>query len=249
MPKERIQKFLAHLGLGSRREIEDWIREHRVMINGVIAELGDQIDIADQVMVNGQPVTLTQHPAVPPRLIRFHKPEGVMCTAHDPQGRPTVFSYLPALKVGRWIMVGRLDFNTAGLLLFTTDGELAHRLMHPSTMIEREYAVRIFGTVSEDMLQRLQTGVMLEDGMAKFSSIQPAGGTPTNPWFDCILSEGRYREVRRLWASQDVQVSRLIRTRYGIFELNDLPLRHWEEVPLEQMNLLRTQLDLPSRMK
>lgn len=239
---ERIQKLLAHLGLGSRREIERLIQQGRVQVNGQIAQLGTQISLQDTVTLDGQVITLTARDQIKPRLIRLNKPEGVMSTAHDPEGRPTVFHYLPPLHQGRWIMIGRLDLNTSGLLLFTNDGALANQLMHPRTQVEREYAVRVFGEVTPDMIQALLKGVMLDDGPARFSSIVQKGGEGINQWFDCILLEGRYREVRRLWASQGLQVSRLIRKRYGNLNLGSLPVGQWSEVSEEQIDLLRSEL-------
>jgi hypothetical protein len=175
----------------------------------------------------------------------YYKPEGELCTRSDPEGRATVFDRLPRLTGSRWIAVGRLDINTSGLLLFTTDGELANRLMHPSREVEREYSVRVFGNVDEAMLQRLRKGVQLEDGPANFKQIKAVGGTGINQWFDVTLTEGRNREVRRLWESQEVEVSRLIRIRYGNIKLEkSLPRGGWEEMGLEQVNYLRELVGL-----
>jgi 23S rRNA pseudouridine2605 synthase len=240
--KERIQKLLAHIGLGSRREIERWITEGRVSVNQQVAKLGDQIDLNDIVTIDGNQVLLELHTEVPSRLLRFNKPEGIMCTAQDPQGRPIVFDFLPELPAGRWIMVGRLDLNTSGLLLFTTDGALANQLMHPSTQIEREYAVRVFGEVTPQMIETLLSGVTLDDGPAKFSSITPQGGEGMNRWYDCTLAEGRNREVRRMWAALNLEVSRLMRKRYGSFVLGDLPSGTFEEVPFSEIAALRESL-------
>ena len=177
----------------------------------------------------------------------YYKPEGELCTRSDPEGRATVFDRLPRLVGSRWIAVGRLDINTSGLLLFTTDGELANRLMHPSREVEREYSVRVFGNVDEAMLQRLRKGVQLEDGPANFKQIKVVGGTGINQWFDVTLTEGRNREVRRLWESQGVEVSRLIRIRYGNIKLEkSLPRGGWEEMGLEQVNYLRELVGLPA---
>jgi 23S rRNA pseudouridine2605 synthase len=217
--KERIQKLLAHAGYGSRREIERWIEAGEVMVNGKPAELGQPIETHDQISLKGRRIHLEARLVTVPKVIMYHKKAGEMCTRSDPEGRPTVFDSLPRLQQGRWVMVGRLDVNTDGLLLFTTDGELANKLMHPSTEIEREYAVRVLGEVNEDMIKQLETGVQLEDGMAKFDSVKDAGGEGANHWYHVILREGRNREVRRLWEAVGITVSRLIRVRYGIIGL------------------------------
>jgi len=215
---ERLQKVLARAGVGSRRQIEQWIAEGRIQVGGVPATLGQRVTPHQTITIDGRVVTSTAHVARP-RVLVYHKPEGEVCTASDPQGRPTVFAKLPRIRNARWIAIGRLDFNTSGLLLFTTDGELAHRLMHPSSEIEREYAVRILGEVTEDMLARLKQGVVLDDGPARFDSIVDAGGTGANRWYHVTLREGRNREVRRLWEAVGGKVSRLIRVRYGNVQL------------------------------
>jgi 23S rRNA pseudouridine2605 synthase len=212
---ERLQKFLAQAGYGSRREIENWIRDGRISVNDKPAELGVSVTEADRIRIDGRLVPAVSPVSRPPRTMAYHKPAGELTTRKDAEGRPTVFDNLPKIRSGRWISVGRLDFNTAGLLLVTTDGELAHRLMHPSWQIEREYAVRILGEVDDAVLQHLQEGVMLEDGMAAFTSIKDAGGQGINHWYHVTVREGRNREVRRLWESQGLQVSRLIRIRFG----------------------------------
>lgn len=212
---ERLQKALAHAGLGSRREIEDWIRAGRITVNGEKAELGISVTPADHIVVDGRRVSLGPSVDRPPRTLVYNKPAGEVTSRADEAGRPTVFDGLPRLRHGRWITVGRLDINTTGLLLATTDGALAHRLMHPSWEIEREYAVRVLGAVDDAVLERLKKGVELEDGMAAFTSIKDAGGAGANHWYHVIVREGRNREVRRLWESQGVQVSRLIRIRFG----------------------------------
>lgn len=213
---EKLQKILANAGLGSRRAMEEWIIQGRVKMNGQIAKLGERATLADQLEVDGKPVRLDKQAAGKlPDVIIYHKPVGQVCTQADPEGRPTVFENLPRLRGQRWIMVGRLDITTAGLLVFTTDGELANRLMHPKYEIEREYAVRVWGAVDKTILANLQNGVLLEDGMARFNKIIDAGGTGANHWYHVILTEGRNREVRRLWESQNIMVSRLIRVRFG----------------------------------
>jgi len=212
---ERIQKVLARGGLGSRREIERWISEGRVSVNGVKVTPGLHLVSGDQVQVNGRNVNWEKYTEQTTRVLVYNKPTGEVVTRRDPQGRPVVFSRLPKLEVGRWISVGRLDINTSGLLLLTNNGELANRLMHPSQELDREYAVRILGDVPEDMIKRLKEGVELEDGKAHFNDIQFFSGEGANKWFHVVVKEGRNRLVRRLWESQGVTVSRLMRVRYG----------------------------------
>ncbi len=245
---EKLQKVLARAGKGSRREIEAMIEKGLVSVDGKMAKLGDRVDVHSgvKIRINGEIVNLTHAQKEMCRVLMYYKPEGELCTRVDPQGRATVFDRLPRLTGSRWIAVGRLDINTSGLLLFTTDGELANRLMHPSHEVEREYAVRVFGQVDDAMIGRLRRGVQLEDGMANFTSIKAAGGQGMNQWFNVTLMEGRNREVRRLWESQDIQVSRLIRVRYGNIELmKSLPRGGWEEMPLKQVNYLRELVGLP----
>ncbi|NPU94137.1 MAG: 23S rRNA pseudouridine(2605) synthase RluB [Gammaproteobacteria bacterium] len=212
---EKIQKVLARVGLGSRRAMEDWIEAGRVSVNGKVAQLGDRVEEGDELRVDGRVVSFTAEEESIRRVILYYKPEGEVCTRTDPQGRPTVFDALPKLQDQRWVAIGRLDINSQGLILFTTDGDLANRLMHPSSNIEREYAVRVHGQVTEETLETLKTGVMLIDGEAHFDEIVDSGGEGSNHWYHVILREGRKREVRRMWESQGVQVSRLIRVRYG----------------------------------
>ena len=226
---EKVQKVLARAGLGSRREIERWIEAGRVAVNGKAARLGDRVDDHDRLAVDGRAVDLA--PAQEARCILYHKPPGEVCSRSDPEGRRTVFGRLPNLKSGRWISIGRLDFNTSGLLLFTTDGDLANGLMHPSSNIEREYMVRVMGDVQEDMLRRMLEGVMLDDGMARFADIQDGGGDGINRWYYVVLMEGRNREVRRLWESQGLTVSRLKRVRYGdVFIPSKVKQGQWVEM-------------------
>jgi 23S rRNA pseudouridine2605 synthase len=214
MASEKLQKVLARAGIGSRRQIEGWIEEGRVTVNDEVATIGARVEPTARIAIDGRVVPLTEF-TPKARVLLYHKPEGEMCSRSDPQGRATVFDNLPKLRHGRWISIGRLDYNTSGLLLLTTDGELAHRLMHPSHEIEREYAVRVLGEVTEEMLASLKQGVMLEDGPAKFDEIRDAGGTGANHWYHVILREGRNREVRRLWEAVGANVSRLIRVGYG----------------------------------
>ena len=243
---EKLQKVLARAGAGSRREMETYISAGRVSVEGKTAFLGDRVEGNELIRVDGHQIKLKPLEEDLCRVLMYNKPEGEMCTRKDPEGRPTVFDRLPKLEGSRWIAVGRLDINTSGMLLFTTDGELANRLMHPSKQVEREYAVRVFGEVNEAMLQTLRHGVKLEDGPAKFQKITYRGGEGRNHWFHVVLSEGRNREVRRLWESQDVQVSRLIRVRYGDLEMKrQLPLGGWTELNLKDVNYYRKLVDLP----
>jgi 23S rRNA pseudouridine2605 synthase len=212
---ERIQKVLARGGLGSRREIERWIEEQRLTINGKPVSLGQALKTGDYLELNGRVVHWEKFTQQPTQVLIYNKPVGEVVTRRDPEGRPTIFSRLPKLDVGRWIAVGRLDINTSGLLLVTNNGELANRLMHPSTQIEREYAVRILGDVPDSAIEQLKAGVELEDGMASFSDIQFFAGEGANKWYHVVVSEGRNRLVRRLWESQQLVVSRLMRVRYG----------------------------------
>ncbi len=246
---EKLQKVLANQGLGSRREMERWIEAGRVSVDGQVATLGDRVEPTQQIRVDGHLLSRqTEKPVC--RVLMYNKPEGELCSRHDPEGRATVFERLPAIRVGRWIAVGRLDINTSGLLLFTNDGELANRLMHPKCEVEREYAVRVFGEVNGKTLKKLTDGVELEDGVAKFTTIVPRSRSATdedsmNQWYNVTLSEGKNREVRRLWESQDVQVSRLMRVRYGPVELQKrLPQGAWVELPLAELNALRKLVQL-----
>ncbi len=212
---ERLQKILARCGMGSRRQIEALVRDGRITINGRPAGLGDSLAAGDRVAVDGERLRVVASAGAAPRVLAYHKPEGEVCTRRDEQGRPTVFDHLPRLGRGRWLNVGRLDTNTSGLLLFTADGELANRLAHPSGGLEREYAVRVRGEVSEQALQRLLAGVDLDDGPARFAHVEYRGGEGANRWYHVVLNEGRNREVRRLWEAVGTSVSRLIRVRFG----------------------------------
>ena len=245
---ERIQKVLARAGCGSRREIESWIEDGRLTVNGRTAVLGDCLEAGDQVCLDNK--SLRFETEVPPRVIAYHKPAGELCSRSDPEGRPTIFEHLPRLRQGRWVQVGRLDFNTSGLVLLTTDGELANRLMHPSTGIEREYAVRVLGEVTAEMLDNLRQGVQLEDGMASFSRIRDAGGSGANHWYHVVLKEGRNHEVKRLWASQGLTVSRLKRIRYANIVLNArLARQHWRELDDTEISGLLQLAGMKTRSK
>jgi len=242
---ERVQKVLARAGVASRREVEKWISEGRIKVNDETISLGARVQRADAISIDGKPVKLESSIDNTCRVIVYSKPEGVVCTNSDPEGRPTVFDHLPKLAGQRWISVGRLDINTSGLLILTTDGELANRLMHPSYEVDREYAVRINGVVDDTMIKRLKEGVFLDDGVAKFTDVQEFGGEGRNKWFHVVLMEGKNREVRRLWESQDVQVSRLKRVRYGcIFLPSRLKVGAWEELNIKDANELRSLVNL-----
>ncbi len=212
---ERIQKILARGGLGSRREIERWIKEGLLTINGVLVELGQSLKTGDILHIKGRIVHWEKFSQQPTQVLAYHKATGEVVTRRDPEGRPVIFTRLPKLSVGRWIAVGRLDINTSGLILVTNNGELANRLMHPSTEIEREYAVRILGKVDDTTLERLKSGVELDDGMAHFDDVRFFAGEGANKWYHVVVKEGRNRLVRRLWESQALIVSRLMRVRYG----------------------------------
>lgn len=211
----KLHKLLAEAGLGSRREMERLIQQGRVTVNDMVARVGARVTTSDRIAVDGHPVSHAGAPFVP-RVIAYHKPLGEICSRRDPQGRPTVFDQLPPIRgAGRWVLVGRLDANTSGLLLITNSGALAAALMHPRNAVERAYAVRVLGSASPATLSQLLRGVILEDGEARFQAIEDAGGRGANHWYRVTLSEGRRREVRRLWESQGLTVSRLMRIRYG----------------------------------
>ncbi len=244
---EKLQKILAGAGLGSRREMERWIVDGRVMVNGIQATLGDRASLSDKISVNGRPVKLDAYASGIRRVIAYNKPEGEICSRLDKEGRPTVFDKLPKLKGERWIAIGRLDLNTSGLLLFTNDGEMASRLMHPSNTIEREYAVRVMGEVTQDKVRNLFDGVELEDGKARFTDIVDSGGTGINRWFHVCILEGRNREVRRLWESQALTVSRLKRVRFGSLIIPDgLRQGQFQEIGKNDIDELAELVELPS---
>lgn len=215
---QRLQKALAHLGVGSRREVEEWIAAGRIRVNGEVATLGMSVTPHDRVEIDRRRVSL-QRAALDPRIVIYHKPEGEIVSRDDPGDRPTVFRKLPPARGARWIAVGRLDLNSSGLLIFTTDGELAHRLMHPSFEVEREYAVRIMGEVDQDTMDVLVRGVQLDDGPARLEMIRDEGGMGSNHWYRVVLHEGRNREVRRIFQAVGLMVSRLMRVRFGIVNM------------------------------
>jgi len=243
---EKLQKVLARAGHGSRRELEGLIKSGRVSVNGQVAKLGERLEDENSVIrIDGHTITGKASEEVVCRVLAYYKPEGELCTRHDPEGRRTVFDRLPKIRGSRWISVGRLDANTSGLLLFTTDGELANRLMHPSRQVEREYLVRVFGEVTEQKVKNVTRGVQLEDGMARFEDVVYAGGEGMNHTFYVAINEGRNREVRRLWESQETTVSRLKRVRYGDIYLDKkLPRGGWKELDLEEVNYLRQLVEL-----
>jgi 23S rRNA pseudouridine2605 synthase len=246
---ERLQKMLAAEGHGSRRQIEAWIRAGRVTVNGRIAELGERVDPTAAIELDGRPLRRTGSRA-PREVLIYHKPMSEVTTRSDPQGRPTVFERLPAPSAGRWVVIGRLDVNTTGLLLFTTDGALAHRWMHPSSQIEREYLVRVRGQPGPQVIARLRSGVQLTDGSARFLRIEPwhapavdaeerAPLAGSHTWFRVVLCEGRNREVRRLWQAVGFEVSRLMRIRFASVELpRDLKAGQWRRMPVAQAQSL-----------
>ena len=242
--EERLHKVLAQAGLGSRRALEERIAQGLVKVNGAVAQTGQSVKGGDRIDLDGKTFVATAL-TEPASVLLYNKPEGEVTTREDPEGRPTVFESLPRLKGARWIAVGRLDINTTGLLLLTTDGELANALMHPSSGIAREYVCRIHGEVPDEVVHRLAKGVQLDDGPAKFDEIERIGSSDSHAWFKVVLTEGRNREVRRLWESQGYNVSRLKRVKYGSVHLPRLLKRgHCEEMPSEQVEKLRAQFQL-----
>jgi 23S rRNA pseudouridine2605 synthase len=241
IPGERLQKVLANAGFGSRREIERQIAAGEVRVNGKVARLGDRVTPEDQIYIGRMKVGAWRLKQGQQQVIIYNKPVGELVTRDDPEGRPTVFGRLPKLVGSRWIAVGRLDLNTSGLLIFTTDGELANKLMHPSQQIEREYAVRVHGEVTEEMLEQLVNGVELEDGPARFEDIVESGGDGTNRWFHVVIMEGRNREVRRLWEAVGVKVNRLKRVRFGPIILDSsLSIGQHRELTPAELESLKT---------
>ena len=247
---EKLQKVLARAGLGSRRELETWISDGRVSVNGTVATLGDRVGSEDTLRVDGRMIKVKAEEDTVQRVIMYHKPPGEVCSRNDPEGRPTVFDNLPRLQGMRWVQVGRLDINTTGMMLFTTDGELAHRLMHPSNGFVREYAVRVRGGMTQEKRQAMLDGVLLEDGVSKFDSIEDAGGAEegANHWYKVTLTGGKYREVRRLFQSQDLEVARLMRIRFGDLNLPpQLRQGRWMELEPEQMKALIDKVELKGK--
>jgi 23S rRNA pseudouridine2605 synthase len=217
-PSQKLHKILAQAGLGSRRLMETWIREGKVMVNGTVATIGTRVKPSDSIRIGRKSV---RWPATHrlPRVLIYHKPEGEIVSHEDPEGRTSVFEQLPQLRGAKWLAVGRLDYNTSGLLIFTTSGELANRMMHPRFAVEREYAVRIVGQLNAGQLERLRNGIELSDGLAKCDAVSDEGGEGSNHWYRIVLREGRNRVVRRLFEALGLTVSRLIRVRFGVVAL------------------------------
>ena len=248
-PPERLQKIMASAGMGSRRALEKRISAGEVLLNGETASVGQSVSLGDSITFQQQQWRVVSK-AVQHRGLIYNKPEGEVTSRSDPDGRPTVFDRLPTVRNARWVAVGRLDINTTGLLLLTTDGELAHAMMHPSSNVDREYACRIRGQVAAEQLENLRKGVELDDGPARFSDIQDAGGSGENHWFHVTIMEGRKREVRRLWESQGLTVSRLKRVRYGAaFLPKRLQMGKWSEISAKDLQILREDVGLPSEGK
>ncbi len=247
MIRERLQKILSQAGLGSRREMERWIEQGFVQVNGKIAKLGDSAEAQDKITVQGRLIANPLKVQIKTRILLYHKPVGEISSRYDPKHEKTVFDKLPHLTQGRWVQVGRLDINTSGLLIFTTDGELANHLMHPKFALEREYAVRVHGQVSPAAINAMLKGVELDDGTAQFKRIEFKGGEGTNTWYQVTLTEGRNREVRRLWQSQGVEVSRLIRIRYGQFTMpRSLVRGSYKELSSKEVEAFLNKVSSPS---
>ena len=236
---ERIQKILAASGVGSRREIEKWIRQGRITVDGKLSEIGQIIDEKCKVLLDGKVISISPSSKIPKRIIVYNKPVGEICSQKDPQNRPTVFEAMPKIRGSKWISIGRLDINTSGLLLITNNGEIAHRLMHPSFNIEREYLCRVQGSPSVDQLKQLLNGVYIDDYLCKFDYLQKTRGSGSNQWYKVVLKEGKYREVRRLWSAINCRVNRLIRIRYGPFILhNESQVGFYKELNSEEQSVL-----------
>jgi 23S rRNA pseudouridine2605 synthase len=240
---ERLQKLIASAGYGSRRWAERLIEQGRIEVNNKVAQIGDQCEITDKVKIDGRSVDLERYQEEETKVLILNKQAGVICSNKDDQGRKSVYSLLP--KESRWVMVGRLDLNTSGLLLFTNNGDLANKLMHPSSQIDREYAVRVLGQVESEDIKQLTTGIELEDGFAKFDRVTIGGGEGANRWYKVVLKEGRKREVRRLWESLGFKVSRLIRIRFGEIRLpENLKANQYDYLKPGQVKLLLNAVKL-----
>ncbi|SMM98629.1 tRNA pseudouridine synthase A / Ribosomal large subunit pseudouridine synthase B [uncultured Candidatus Thioglobus sp.] len=240
---ERLQKLIASAGYGSRRWAERLIEQGRIEINNKTANIGEQCEITDTVKIDGRKIDLERYKEEKTKVVIMNKQAGIICSAKDNEGRQSVFDFLP--KKSRWVMVGRLDLNTSGLLLFTNNGDLANKLMHPSSEIDREYAVRVLGQVESEDIQQLTNGIELDDGFAKFSRVTIGGGQGANRWYKVVLKEGRKREVRRLWETLGFRVSRLIRVRFGEIRLPDkLKANHCDYLKPGQVKLLLNSVGL-----
>lgn len=243
---EKLQKILSRVGVGSRRAMEQALIDGRVSVNGKISKLGDRAVATDVIRFDGRIINHKDALMVPCRVLAYHKPEGEICSNNDPAGRPSVFDRLPPLNTGRWINIGRLDLNTSGLLLFTNDGDLAHRLMHPRHEVKREYAVRVFGDVTAEMIELMLKGVEINGQINKFDKIEYTGGEGINRWYKVVLHEGHNREVRYMFEYFELKVSRLIRVSYGDIKLERaIPRGGWVELNLNDVNYLRSLVDLP----
>jgi len=239
MRSERLHKVLSQMGFGSRREMERWIESGLIKVNKKVATIGMSIVVTDLIQVKGKRINNPLAVKQRTRILLYHKPIGEICSRSDPKHAKTVFDNLPQLKIGRWVQVGRLDINTSGLLVFTNNGELANHLMHPKNAFEREYAVRVHGTVTKEIIKNLRDGVVLDDGPAHFNLIDFRGGEGSNSWYHVVLTEGKNREVRRLWDSQGIEVSRLIRVRYGDIHLpRTLARGRSVEMPYDDVKIL-----------
>ncbi|MFV2057419.1 MAG: 23S rRNA pseudouridine(2605) synthase RluB [Thiohalomonadales bacterium] len=247
MKPERIQKVMAQAGVGSRRQIETWIKEGRITVDGKAAEIGQLITREQRFTLDGKPLRLRGK--APTRVLILNKPEGTICSRKDPEHSKTVFDLLPRTKHDRWVLLGRLDINTSGLLLVTNNGELANRLMHPSSEIEREYAVRVLGEATDEQVLQLLEGIELEDGLASFLSVSESEGTGSNRWYHVVLKEGRNREVRRLWEAVGLKVSRLIRIRYGMIALPRLLRGQHKELPEKQVTALMQSVGMRNTLE
>lgn len=244
---QKLQKVLAQAGLGSRRTMESWIEAARVTVNGKVATIGARVGAADKIRVDGRDVRVAS-PTEAVRVLIYHKPEGEIVTREDPQGRETVFTNLPRLRGARWLSIGRLDVSTSGLLIFTTSGELANTMMHPRFSVEREYAARVFGTLSAEQAGQLSKGVQLDDGEAHFESLEDEGGEGSNHWYRIVVKEGRNRLVRRLFEAVGFTVSRLIRVRFGILALpSRLKRGQFSELEPEEVRRLTDWLSRPPK--
>jgi 23S rRNA pseudouridine2605 synthase len=240
----KLQKALAQAGLGSRRDMEELVRSGRVTVNGAPATIGARVGPSDAILVNGQPISRSAD-RTPPRVLLYYKPEGEIVSRDDPGGRPSVFDRLPQPRGAKWLAVGRLDLNTSGLLILTTSGELANRMMHPRYEIEREYAVRVLGRLNPEQQAKLLSGIQLEDGMARCESVRGQGGEGANHWYHVVIREGRNREVRRLFDALGLKVSRLMRVRFGSLTLpRNLRRGQFVEMPPRDIRQLLGELGL-----